>query len=93
MNYTAARMPRLAWYAGLSWAVALWLTAPVMAAESPVGGGGGQNSVTARGVGVGGGKGEGEAKENFQRFTVITKKKIRAKKGKTGGERVFNEFG
>ncbi|SJZ50084.1 hypothetical protein SAMN05660900_00618 [Megasphaera cerevisiae DSM 20462] len=39
MNYTAARMPRRAWYAGLSWAVALWLTTPVLAAESPVGGG------------------------------------------------------
>ncbi|SKA27816.1 hypothetical protein [Megasphaera cerevisiae] len=42
MKNNISRRKRTAWYAGLSWAVALWLTAPVLAAESPVGGGGGQ---------------------------------------------------
>ena len=39
MKHNISRMQRTAWYAGLSCAVLLWLTAPVMAAESPVGGG------------------------------------------------------
>ncbi|SKA21660.1 hypothetical protein [Megasphaera cerevisiae] len=40
MKHTIWKKQRLAWYAGLSCAVLLWMTAPVMAAESPVGGGG-----------------------------------------------------
>ena len=93
MNYTAARMPRRAWYAGLSWAVALWLTAPVMAAESPVGGGGGKNSVTTRDVVVEADKAKEEAKYNSQSVTVITKEDIARKQGKSVEDVIFNEVG
>ena len=81
MNYTAARMPRRAWYAGLSWAVALWLTAPVLAAESPVGGG--NNSVTTRDVVVEADRAKEEAKLESQQTTIITREDIVKKQAKS----------
>ena len=55
MEYKIGKKQRRVWYAGLSWAVLLWMTAPVMAAESPVGGG--QSSGNNTGCRRGGGQG------------------------------------
>jgi hypothetical protein len=55
MKHTIWKKQRPVWYAGLSCAVLLWMTAPVMAAESPVGGG--QSSGNNTGCRRGGGQG------------------------------------
>ncbi|WP_236684541.1 TonB-dependent receptor plug domain-containing protein [Megasphaera cerevisiae] len=92
MNYTAARMPQRAWYAGLSWAIALWLTAPVMAAESPVGGGG-NNFVTTRDVVVEADRAKEEAKLESQQTTIITREDIVKKQAKSVEDVIFSETG
>ena len=56
MKHTIWKKQRQVWCAGLSCAVLLWMTAPVMAAESPVGGGG-QSSGNNTGCRRGGGQG------------------------------------
>ena len=91
MKNNISRRKHTAWYAGLSWAVALWLTAPVLAAESPVGGG--NNSVTTRDVVVEADKAKEEAKYNSQSVTVITKEDIARKQGKSVEDVIFNEVG
>ncbi|SKA22813.1 hypothetical protein [Megasphaera cerevisiae] len=55
MKHKVSKKQRQAWYAGLSCALLLWMTAPVMAAESPVGGGQslGNNTGCRRGGGQG----------------------------------------
>jgi hypothetical protein len=57
MKHKVSKKQRQAWYAGLSCALLLWMTAPVMAAESPVGGGGGQSLGNNTGCRRGGGQG------------------------------------
>ena len=68
MKHNISRMQRTAWYAGLSCAVLLWLTAPVVAAESPVGGG--NNSVMTRDVVVQADRAQEEAKYESQSMTI-----------------------
>jgi outer membrane receptor for ferrienterochelin and colicin len=87
-------MQRTAWYAGLSCAVLLWLTAPVVAAESPVGGGGGgNNSVTTRDVVVEADRAKEEAKYESQSTTIITKEDIEKKQAKSVEDVIFSEVG
>ncbi|OKY52383.1 hypothetical protein BSR42_13125, partial [Megasphaera cerevisiae] len=71
----------------------LSLTAPVMAAESPVGGGGGKNSVTTR-VGVGeADRAKEEAKLEPQQTPTVTGGEIAKKQDKSEEDVIFSETG
>ena len=92
MKHTIWKKQRLAWYAGLSCAVLLWMTAPVMAAESPVGGGG-NNWVTTRDVVVEEDKAKEEAKLESQQTMIITSEDIAKKQAKSVEDIIFSETG
>ncbi|MCI1750733.1 MAG: TonB-dependent receptor [Megasphaera cerevisiae] len=92
MEYKIGKKQRRVWYAGLSWAVLLWMTAPVMAAESPVGGGG-NHRVTTRDVVVEADKAKEEAKLESQQTTIITSEDIAKKQAKSVEDIIFSETG
>ena len=93
MKHKVSKKQRQAWYAGLSCALLLWMTAPVMAAESPVGGGGGNHWGITRDVVVEADKAKEEAKLESQQTTIITAADIAKKQAKSVEDIIFSETG
>ena len=90
MKHKVSKKQRQAWYAGLSCALLLWMTAPVMAAESSVGE---NNWVITRDVVVEADKAKEEAKLESQQTTIITAADIAKKQAKSVEDIIFSETG